>query len=137
MKWIEYTSINYDILKRAERILDIIFPEDFKNVVLQYNGGYPVPNKFCLLGNDEVFNNLISFNENEYDNVYEILEDLEGRLRRGIIPFGEDPFGNLLCFDFLNNKSIVFWNHEIDVSSSSEVTFVADNFTEFLEMLHE
>ena len=71
----------------------------------------------------------------EYDNIYEILEDLQDRLGDQLIPFAEDGFGNLLCFDCSADKNIVFWDHEKNYDDFKESTFVCSNFSSLIENL--
>ena len=112
MNWLHYKGITKDIIESVEHRLQISLTDDYKQIALKYDGGYPNPNHFKLGEKLEIFNNLISLDENECDNIYEILEDLQDRLGDQLIPFAEDSFGNVLCFDYSADKSIVFWNHE-------------------------
>ena len=132
MKWLNYKGISKDIIESVEHRLQITLPDDYKQIVLKYDGGYPNPNHFKVDGKLEIFNNLISLDENEDNNIYEILEDLLGDQ---LIPFAEDGFGNLLCFDYSADKSIVFWNHEKNYDEFKEATFVCFSFSILIESL--
>ncbi|HAE43690.1 MAG TPA: SMI1/KNR4 family protein, partial [Clostridiales bacterium] len=66
---------------------------------------------------------------------------IKDRLIDKIYPFPEDPFGNLICFDYRNgmNKSlkVVFWDHEIAHDSSEEaIRYICVNFTILLHKLY-
>ena len=135
MKWLNYKDISIDIIESVENRLEITLPEDYKQIVLKYDGGYPNPNHFKVDGKVEIFNNLISLDENEYDNIYEILEDLQDRIGDHLIPFAEDGFGNLLCFDYSANKNIVFWDHEKNHDDFKEAPFVCSSFSSLIENL--
>ncbi|MDU7074031.1 MAG: SMI1/KNR4 family protein [Streptococcus peroris] len=135
MKWLNYKAISIDTIERMEDRLQITLPDDYKQFVLKYDGGYPYPNHFKVDGKVEIFNNLISLDENEYDNIYEILEDLQDRLSDQLIPFAEDGFGNLLCFDYSADKNIVFWDHEKNYDDFKESTFVCSSFSSLIENL--
>ena len=135
MKWLNYKDSSIDTIESVEHRLQITLPNDFKKFVLKYDGGYPSPNHFKVDGKVEIFNNLISLDENEYDNIYEILEDLQDRLSDQLIPFAEDGFGNLLCFDYSADKNIVFWDHEKNYDDFKESTFVCDSFSSLIENL--
>ena len=108
MNWLNYKGISMDIIESVEHSWQITLPDDYKQVALKYDGGYPNPNHFKVDGKLEIFNNLISLDENEYNNIYEILEDLQTCIADQLIPFAEDGFGNVLCFDYSAEKSIVF-----------------------------
>ena len=130
MKWLNYKDSSIDIIESVEHRLQITLPEDYKQFVLKYDGGYP--NHFKVDGKVEIFNNLISLDENEYDNIYEILEDLQDRIGVQLIPFAEDGFGNLLCFDCSADKNIVFWDHEKNHDDFKESTFVCFSFSSLI-----
>ncbi|EOL45079.1 MULTISPECIES: SMI1/KNR4 family protein [Enterococcus] len=123
----------------AEKQLNVKFPQDYIEVVSENDGGYPHPNKFKFNDKEEVFNNLISFKEDDYSNIFEVLEDVFDRIVKGVIPIAEDPFGNLICFDFRDKKvpNVIFWNHEVaDKDSEKSILFICETFTELLNMLY-
>ena len=130
MKWLNYKDSSINIIESVEHRLQITLPEDYKQFVLKYDGGYP--NHFKVDGKVEIFNNLISLDEKEYDNIYEILEDLQDRIGDQLIPFAEDGFGNLLCFDYSADKNIVFWDHEKNYDDFKESTFVCFSFSNLI-----
>ena len=130
MKWLNYKDSSINIIESVEHRLQITLPEDYKQFVLKYDGGYP--NHFKVDGKVEIFNNLISLDEKEYDNIYEFLEDLQDRIGDQLIPFAEDGFGNLLCFDYSANKNIVFWDHEKNYDDFKESTFVCFSFSNLI-----
>jgi len=132
---LNYTGSSIDIIESVEHRLQITLPEDYKQFVLKYDGGYPNPNHFKVDGKVEIFNNLISLDENEHDNIYEVLEDLKDRLGDHLIPFAEDGFGNLLCFDYSANKNIVFWDHEKNYGDFKELPLVCFSFSSLIENL--
>ena len=133
MKWLNYKGSSIDIIESVEHRLQITLPEDYKQFVLKYDGGYP--NHFKVDGKVEIFNNLISIDKNEYNNIYEILEDLQNRIGDQLIPFAEDGFGNLLCFDYSANKNIVFWDHEKNYGDFKELPLVCFSFSSLIENL--
>ena len=79
--------------------------------------------------------NISSANADRCNNIYEVLEDLQTRIGDQLIPFAEDSFGNLLCFDYSAEKSIVFWNHEKNYDKFKEATFVCSSFSSLIESL--
>lgn len=135
MKWLNYKGSSIDIIESVEHRLQITLPEDYKQFVLKYDGGYPNLNHFKVDGKVEIFNNLISLDENEYNNIYEVLEDLQERIGDQLIPFAEDGFGNLLCFDYSSNKNIVFWDHEKNYGDFKELPLVCFSFSSLIENL--
>ena len=82
-----------------------------------------------------MFNHLPSLDKNECDYIFEILEDLQDRIDDQLFPFAEDGFGNLLCFDYSADKTIVFWDHEKNYDDFKETTFVCSSFSSLIENL--
>lgn len=139
-KYVNEPLTNQEI-SQVEENLDIKFPKDYLEIVMNNDGGYPSPNDFLLNNRLEMFNNLISFKISDSSNILETMEAVSDRLIEGIIPFGDDPGGNLICFDYRSsdNPTVVFWDHEIAGSGELEkaISFICDNFTDFLDMLYE
>jgi hypothetical protein len=77
----------------------------------------------------------VSYNDilNQYNNMPEFFPE-------NIVAFGRNGGGNMVCFDYrdnvmTNNPPIVYWiiGHDI----GEDVSFVANNFEEFIKMLRE
>jgi hypothetical protein len=59
---------------------------------------------------------------------------------QNLLAFGSNGGGNCICFDYrsdqkTNNPPVVYWNHGAD--EEKDVSFVANNFEEFIKMLKE
>lgn len=134
MKWIYDNNVLTDYnINVVETKLKVTFPKDFIAIIKQYDGGYPIPNKITVEGQDEVLNNLVSFVEGDVSFILDIISDTEGFGEANLVPIAEDPFGNLFCYSFEDNTcEIVFWSHE-----ESSRKHVCNNFEELLAMLHE
>lgn len=141
LRWIcENESVETTTISKVEYIFGIEFPRDYVECIIKNNGGYPKPNRFNLNGNEEVFNNFLSFDEEDSSNIINAYNDVKDRLIEKVIPFAEDPFGNLLCFDYRNNEQpiIVFWEHEKAFNNKENaISFICNTFSELLNMLHE
>lgn len=132
IKWI-FTEKSLDEMKigEVENSFGFNLPDDYKQCIIENNGGFPEPNNFdCEDGRIEaVFNNLISFTNKDL-NIKMFYEFSSQKL----IPFAKDPFGNLLCFDYRYNENspkIVFYDFE-----ETTITPVCDSFTDLLERLY-
>ncbi|WP_143318605.1 SMI1/KNR4 family protein [Clostridium sp. HBUAS56017] len=141
LRWIcENDNIGVEIISKVENTFGVKFPKDYIEIVMKNDGGYPKPNRFNLNGNGEVFNNLLSFDEEDCSNMIETYNDVNDRLLEKIIPFAEDPFGNLICFDYRNNEqpTVVFWEHEKAFNNKENaISFICNTFSDLLNMLHE
>ena len=142
MEWLVFKEIDSSkihIKQFGERI-KYCYPKSFVEIVMQYDGGSPESMNYNTTKTDgRVFNNLISFDQEQQSSIWYMIEDnskgeiewnIDG-LRWQYIPFAEDPFGNFICFD-RNDDHIVFWDHE-----TCEIEDVAVNFTKFVDSLYE
>ncbi len=106
-------------------------PDDLKECLKHNNGGIPYPCSFDFGKNKgKVFGGLLSFNEGDYDSIYDVIgrfETSDNKVK--MFPFGIDPAGNLLC---VKDGEIVFYYAETE-----ETFFICKTFTKFLEMLYE
>ncbi|WP_250675813.1 SMI1/KNR4 family protein [Paraclostridium ghonii] len=141
LRWIcENDNVKMETILKVENMFDVKFPKDYIEIVMKNDGGYPNPNRFDLNGNEEVFNNLLSFDKEDCSNIIDNYNDVKNRLIEKIIPFAEDPFGNLICFDYRNNEHpvIVFWEHEKAFNDKElAISYLCNSFTELLLILHE
>jgi hypothetical protein len=112
--------------------LGAVLPDDYREFLLKYNGGYPEPSGFR--GGKEVLNSLFGFCQKHHCllcNFY-IHRTI---LPQAIIPIADDPFGNLVCLGVAaaDGGRVFFWDHEY--GDSSGLSHVADSFTNFLDSL--
>lgn len=144
---------NLEEIRIIERELKVNFPDEFVSCVLAFDGGRPVPNQFNTNKRNGYFmHRLLSFREEPDDGSYGILNTIyysKEALPHGVIPFGYEETGDLICFDFKDNPhnpSIVLWKHEIapeeiDVGSQEEMRrigleYIGDSFAKFIESLY-
>jgi hypothetical protein len=138
IKWItENSGICQKEINMIEEYFKIKLPNDYKECEFKFDGGYPIPNRFLVEGKEEIFNNLISLRDN---NLIDVYQDIPDKLDNGIIPFAEDPFGNLICFDYRIDKvpKVVFWEHELAYENKAcSIKYVCNTFSDLIGMLHE
>lgn len=141
IEWLEKQEISNEIVVEVEKNLDICFPSDFRNFIINHSGAYPIPHTYDFIGRDEaVLNNIIDFDLDLQDNVIKTYELVKDRLLLSIFPFAEDPFGNLICFDYREtqtNPKIVFWDHELTKDDPDNFQYICDSFTELLDKLYD
>ena len=120
-----------------ESALSIKFPSDYIECAKKHNGGNPSFQVYDFEGKQEaVFNGLLGLCSKESNFILDVYEDVQDRLVKGVYPFADDPFGNLICFDYRNNTGIptvVFWDHEISQENREKAIIpICDTFTELL-----
>ena len=121
-----------NLINEFENLVGYEFPKDFKEFVMQYNGGRPEHKTFDTDSTEErVFNDLLSFNKEDISTIWKTNEgNIEGLPDKYVV-FADDPFGNLICFD-KDNDNVIFWNHD-----DESVEHIANTFTELLDKLYE
>ncbi|QUH20557.1 HNH endonuclease [Alkaliphilus sp. B6464] len=101
-----------------------------------HTGGYPIPNMIKIEGREEKINSFLSFNEDDISYVVEHYKDVKKYMPSGVYPFARDAADNLICFDFLNNNVVVFWDYEIPYNDKLlSCIFIANSFTEFINKI--
>lgn len=137
ISWLYGKKLNKSITKDVQTKLNKYFPKDYVKCVLLNDGGYPIPGAFNVKGKMEILNNLYSLDTNKQYNLLSIYEKFKDKLPKDIIPFGRDPFGDMICFDYRISSipSIVFWRVEKGKSEES-IDFVCDTFSDLLSSLY-
>ena len=72
-------------------------------------------------------------------NLMTIVRTRQGTVPPGVIPFCQDPGGNVIAFDYRQPRrepSVVFVDHEMPDPERNRVWAVADDFATFLDRLH-
>ncbi|CAH1216830.1 hypothetical protein PAECIP111891_04485 [Paenibacillus allorhizoplanae] len=121
---------------------NIQFPDDYVNIACESHGGSPIPDSFDFENHEEaVFGYLLSFNHDSINYIITTYENVKDRLPSDVIPIADDPFGNLICFDFrMNNKNpkVVFWDHEIAFTNPDRaISFISSSFSDLINKLYE
>lgn len=117
-------------------------PEDYRQFLLRYNGGKPLPSGFRLAlrtgpYTDSMVHALYSLYDGEFDN----LEDRVRwqRLPPGVIKIGCDPGGNGICLVLTGERRGQIWfrDHEREAHPPdwSNMDFVAPSFDAFMRGL--
>jgi hypothetical protein len=126
------SKISTEDVQSFEHQYEIELPEEYKQFLLNNNGG--IPDKVYYTENDAdlVINFFLSLGSEKY-SIEEYIKDWrqEG-LANELVPIGEDAFGNLICISCKgDNKGQVYvWNHEL-----SEIRLIAPSFNYLLSNL--
>jgi hypothetical protein len=146
----DYGEISVEVMRELEKTQNVILPKAYVDFISKHNGVRLEVNSFEYydpnIGNKN--SDSIAFNPAEkiqksidllqYDEEPDL--DIKYRFEDGLIPFGDNGGGDLICFDYrkdrtTDNPPIVIWNH--DMGFEHRVIFIANNFEEFINMLHE
>ena len=102
---------------------------ELSNCILSNNGARPRPNTIVLKnGEENDVKMLLSYNENDSENIYKVIEYFIKTYNGSLIPFASDSAGNYYCEQ---GKRIVLW------TQNNEIMPVCNSFLQFLDSLYE
>lgn len=147
----DYGAININVITVIEKTHKVYLPKMYVSFIAQHNGARILSRTFDYAdpnSSDGRNADAIAFDRVEtIQNTIEAIKsgedpdwDIKYRFEDGLIPFGDNGGGDMICFDYrndrtTNNPPIVIWNH--DMGLEHRVVFIANNFEEFINMLHE
>jgi cell wall assembly regulator SMI1 len=147
------SQLNLAQIEEVEKYIGLNFPSEYKEHLLQNNGGQCSPNVFKFNENgawtESCIDWFLAIYDGEYDNLKKYIETYkieEKRLPDHILPIAHDPGGNLICISCHKNDEghIYFWDHENEVdykisndNNYSNLYLVAKSFSEFIDGLKE
>lgn len=118
-------------IKEFEVTFKFEFPDSFKEIVANYNGGRPEKDIYDTDKTKErTIKSLLSFNKEDKETIWKIADWNKDELKDDFIAFAIDHFGNLICFS-VSDKSIVFMDMEMLKTES-----IAKDFSTFLDKLY-
>ena len=141
------------LLQEREVAWKVRLPDDYKNFIMRKNGFRPSKNLFSLKNRSFLIERFLCLLENIKDNplgVYDIdvvMSQLDERLfvHEDILGFELVPIaalfgGDFVCLNYTEdpeNPSMCIWFHEESYELEPAIEFVANNFTEFSDMLQD
>ena len=146
----DYGKGNFRHIKQIEDSYFIKLPKRYVEFILAHNGATLVNDVFDFDDPNYPIKNKSSIGFSKIEKIIDHISNIksgeepdwpiEYRFEDGLIPFGDNGGGDMICFDYrhdktTNNPPIVIWNH--DLGFDHRVVFVANNFEEFINMLHE
>jgi hypothetical protein len=141
-------AMNESELAGFEAKIGHSLPLKYREFLLKYNGGKPVPDFFQVpeWEYEETyvteFKGLANGKSVDLAGLYDLLD---GRLPKGFIAIGSDPGGNqiLISLSGPTKGKIYFFDHENEPSEATDdvddypnIYLVANDFTEFLNNLN-
>lgn len=124
--------IQSNSLNKFEQDYRITLPDTLKELIITNNGGRPSLDIIKMADGKEVeIKALLSFNKEDTENIYNVIEYFKKQFNGNILPIATEPSGDYFCIDLTSN-SIVYWEHE-----TNRLTFIAKNLVEFLNCLYK
>ena len=129
-KWIRSKPLENPLaVKQLQEKYNFSLSGDLVNCILSNNGAKPRPNTIVLKnGEENDVKMLLSYNENDPENIYKVIEYFIKSYNGSLIPFASDSAGNYYCEQ---GKRIVLW------SLNNEIMPVCNSFLSFLDSLYE
>lgn len=127
-----------------EQFLKFRLPDDYRQFLLDANGGRPEPNAFPLQDNPNDTFGLIErfFSLGNDDSDHDLIDNLavfQNRVPSDLLPIAFDPGGNIICLGVSGEKKggIYFWDHNDESMPGEEpdyhnIYFIAPSFDEFI-----
>ncbi len=118
---------------------DIKLPNDYRNFLLENNGGVPETNEFDIpdINSGSGINEFLSIDELE-----SIKKSLGERLLQNAWAIAYAEGGNYLCIVVGEKEGVYFWDHELEAEEGQPASWdnlflVAENFDDFLASLRK
>jgi hypothetical protein len=137
-------KIKEENILRFEQNFSIELPDDYKNFLLQYNGG--IPDKLILSVEkygDSILKELYGIVDEQIRDIPSNIKTYNNRIPSEFIPIGCDQLGNQIIMGVGTKykHKIYFWWHEGESESEkpvySNIYLISENFTSFIESLKD
>jgi cell wall assembly regulator SMI1 len=126
-----------DLVDRLEQQLGQSLPDDYRDYLLQQDGGR-------LSDNNEAVSEIFGLNESfeYYNSMWKHLQMYRDRVPPWLLPVASDEYGNLFAISLRTSDfgSVWFWNHELEADedeppTEDNIELKAPSWTAFLESL--
>lgn len=141
------------LLLRKEKLWRLILPDDYKNFIMEYNGGVPEQIEFECNGHSYAVIRFLCILENVKNNpngwydvevvesqIGERLTDNMNLVGIEVLPIVELFGGDYVCLDYRNDKNnpcVCVWSHEESNVFKPVTCKIADTFSDFLMKLEK
>lgn len=134
-------------LLQFESRLALKFPADYRQFLLEFNGGSPVEASFEFKDSTNGSELLGFFGFGSRRDIFDKIKIYRNRLPKTFFPIACDSGGNLICISLSEEQygKVYFWDHDREADESQGIApetaentiLIADSFDEFLNGLHE
>ena len=135
-----HERLSKEDLNSFENKHNITLPQDYRDFLLEYNGGYPLTGTYKI--SEEIGESILNIFYgigSMYDNLEKKFDIFDEILDIGFIPIADDPSGNQICIG-INQEyfgQIYHWAHDEEQDGMKNMYFLANNIDEFLDNLYE
>lgn len=140
-------SVDFERLAAFEKAHGLDLPREFKDFILKYNGGRPVPALFPIhglaenpVGKIQAFFGLDAVVRSE--NFDTLMAELAGTIPVGLLPIGCTEGDDFVCIDMRHKTDrIVFWDRRpfwgTNIWNEDDLYPVARSFSDLLANLRD
>jgi hypothetical protein len=143
----KFGKLSIDRLLKFEKLIGASLPDDYRQFLIDHNGGKPLPCDFYI-SEEEGENSIHHFYGLHDGPIYASLEEsfkvYKGRMPDSMISFAYDPFGNAICIGLRGDDlgKIFFWDHELETADGKQpyydnISRIAKSFKKFIDDLFE
>ena len=141
----KFGPISERFINALEQGWQIKLPKNYKNFLMDINGGRPKNKLFTLKdkSNSSLIAGIFGISDEEDYNIltrYPIM--LGDRIPSNTLPIADDQCGNLILLSVKGPDygKVYFWDHEMEADEGqtpdySNLTLIADSFEEFINSL--
>jgi hypothetical protein len=144
----ERPAVSPEALAAAERRLGEVgrtIPPSYKAFLAERDGGKPARDCFAFdyggIDQEDRIRFFLGIAPSPNGNLVDVTWSLSGRMPEGVLPIGEDPFGNFICLDGRDGRDgpVLFWDHEYEGEPPDEANLyeIAPDLQTFLDSLYE
>lgn len=132
-----FPKVGREQIVKVQKEIDVEFPKEYFDFLVDQNGGYPVKCEFELP--DKTDKSIV----NMFYPIGEMKTNLKRRNRLRLHPdfiaIGNDSGGNQILLGVSGDEigRVYFWEHDVDPEEENPMHFLANSFNDFLKMLHE
>lgn len=128
-----------------ENKFGIKLPEDYRNFLKKYNGGYPQPDGFDFANGEDgsSVDKFLEISDSVNESIVEYFNNYKSRIPENYLPIAKDPGGNLILIGVNNTEpKVYYWDHENeteedDIPNMNNMHLIACSFKEFIDNLYE
>jgi SMI1-KNR4 cell-wall len=135
-----------ELVRKLESRVGARLPENYRQFLLQHNGGKPSPGRFTIprLGVDGVVHVLFGVDRSRQLDILQWMRELQDDVPEGFIPIGNDPGGNMILLDISDSSGgaspVYYWDceHYYPQTHHDVNTYlISPSFSEFIDSLLE
>jgi len=135
----KYGTLSNIEIENFEKKYGHNIPIQYKNHLLKYNGGKPVPFDFKTFSDSEISEingPFYGIHNGPYHTRLDLVNiDLKNDLPIGLLAIASDSGGNQICIDTSNENrgKIAYWEQD----TKSKINYISNSFNSFLDDLFE